>query len=498
MTVAGGRPRTVPHTGDGAFLAVLRGYPEDAQPVVRVERADGSARTFASSSDDGFIVADPYGGRAWKLSVFGFGTRPAEAPRLRTGVRELRHRACRAGRAERQLDAGVRASSPNRPGVKLKSLFFATRRLSGVRPVDQLPGRRLARPRGAGRGLRRRPRREADRRPRRHAAAAGQAAAQRRLPRLPAALDAARAPCACRSTASRYGPTLRHGHAAQAGARLGGRVRGDGPGRPGRARAPGRRPLRAGLGPVPRHDVEARRDARRSRGRAPVGAASSSTPTASSSRSRRARSPGRSGSGAAAASSSAACAARRSAGSTVTGSSGAAGTEYPLLQCTALKRQAPVGELVLDARPRRPGRAERHRLGRLGLPPRRQGGDGRRQRRAPTARRRSPTARSCASAGADARPRRARASAAAGGRSRLGAARAAVRDHARASRSRRWSRAPRRSRRPRPTRRAARTAAMQVAQTQEGVPCAVGPARVVGDRGGERRPAARAVHRAAR
>ena len=68
----------------------------------------------------------------------------------------------------------------------------------------------------------------------------------------------------------RHGSTLRHGHAAEAGARVGApRCRS---GRR-RARAPGRRPLRAGLGPVPGHDLQARRDPRRPRGRAAVGAA---------------------------------------------------------------------------------------------------------------------------------------------------------------------------------------------------------------------------------
>ena len=132
LTVAGGRPRTVPHTGDGAYLAVLRRYPEDAQPVVRVERADGSARTFASSSDDGFVVADPYGARAWKLSVFGFGGGPRNA-RLRTGC--MNFTTARAVPDEPNVGSTpVCGLEPNRPGVRHKSLFFATRRLSGSGP----------------------------------------------------------------------------------------------------------------------------------------------------------------------------------------------------------------------------------------------------------------------------------------------------------------------------------------------------------------------------
>ena len=65
---------------------MLRGYPEDAGPAVTLELSDGTRRRWAYASGDGFTVPDPYGGRAWKLTSFGFGSPPARRPpRLQTG-----------------------------------------------------------------------------------------------------------------------------------------------------------------------------------------------------------------------------------------------------------------------------------------------------------------------------------------------------------------------------------------------------------------------------
>ena len=71
VAVAGAKPRVVPHTAEGAFVAVLRRYPEDAQPVVTIARADGTKRTESFAPEHGFVVADPYGGRAWRLRPSG-------------------------------------------------------------------------------------------------------------------------------------------------------------------------------------------------------------------------------------------------------------------------------------------------------------------------------------------------------------------------------------------------------------------------------------------
>ena len=132
---AGGRARTVPHSSEGAFVHVLRGYPEDAAPAVTLELSDGTRRKWAYASGKGFTVPDPYGGRAWKLRAFGFGTpqRTRKPPRVQTG--------CISFMAARAVPDEVNAGSPpvcglqpGRPGMKLKPLYFTTRRLSGDGP----------------------------------------------------------------------------------------------------------------------------------------------------------------------------------------------------------------------------------------------------------------------------------------------------------------------------------------------------------------------------
>ena len=137
------------------------------------------------------------GGRAWRLTPSGSAAGRGAA----STTAELRVRARRPGRAERQLAARVRARSPP-PGVKRKSLYFATRRLSGAGPsANFLAGNWNDHPArvavyGVARGAKRIVVRAG------LAARAGQAAAQRRLPRLPAAVDAGRATVRVRSTAS--------------------------------------------------------------------------------------------------------------------------------------------------------------------------------------------------------------------------------------------------------------------------------------------------------
>ncbi len=131
IAVAGGRTQVVPHTAEGAFVAVLRGYPEDAQPSVTIARADGSERTQSFAAKHGFVVADPYGGRAWKLEAFGFGG--SRAAKLQ--------RTCVLFATARSVPGDANVSStpvcglePARRGVKHRALYFATRRLSGAGP----------------------------------------------------------------------------------------------------------------------------------------------------------------------------------------------------------------------------------------------------------------------------------------------------------------------------------------------------------------------------
>jgi hypothetical protein len=135
VAVAGAKPRTLRHTPEGGFLAVLRGYPEDVQPVVTLKR-DGKAKRYAFA-DGGFVVPDPVGGRAWKLQAFGFGT-----PRGKR--RPARQTTCMSFTTARAVPGEPNVSSPPvcgleaaRPGVATGTLFFAARRLSG----DRRPGR---------------------------------------------------------------------------------------------------------------------------------------------------------------------------------------------------------------------------------------------------------------------------------------------------------------------------------------------------------------------
>jgi hypothetical protein len=133
VTVAGGKPRTVPHTADGAFLLALRGYPEDAQPVVTIRRAGGATSTYNPVGGRSTIVADPFGGRAWKLQAFAFGTPAKPKASLRTSC--VSFATARAVPDEANVSATpVCGLEPARPGVKRKPLYFATRRLSGTGP----------------------------------------------------------------------------------------------------------------------------------------------------------------------------------------------------------------------------------------------------------------------------------------------------------------------------------------------------------------------------
>jgi hypothetical protein len=135
VAVAGGNPRTLRHTPEGGFLAVLRGYPEDVQPVVTLQRG-GRTKRYAFA-DGGFVVADPLGGRAWKLEAFGFGTsRGKPRPKHQTG--------CINFMTARGVPGEANVSSPPvcgleaaRPGVSSDTLFFTTRRLSGDRQTGR-------------------------------------------------------------------------------------------------------------------------------------------------------------------------------------------------------------------------------------------------------------------------------------------------------------------------------------------------------------------------
>lgn len=134
VAVAGGKPRTLRHTPEGGFLFVLRGYPEDAQPVVTLQRG-GKSKRYAFA-DGGFVVADPVGGRAWTLRAGGFGNG--------TTKRRPRYQpVCINFSTARPVPGEPNVISPpvcgleaGRPGVSPDTLFFQTRRLSGNRTAQ--------------------------------------------------------------------------------------------------------------------------------------------------------------------------------------------------------------------------------------------------------------------------------------------------------------------------------------------------------------------------
>ncbi len=134
VAIAGGPARALRHTPEGGFVAVLRGYPEDVQPVVTLRRG-GATKRYAFANG-GFVVADPLGGRAWKLEAFGYGT-PRGKPRPKRQTTCINFMTARAVRGEANVSSppvcGLEAA---RPGVSTGTLFFATRRLSG----DRRPG----------------------------------------------------------------------------------------------------------------------------------------------------------------------------------------------------------------------------------------------------------------------------------------------------------------------------------------------------------------------
>jgi len=135
VAIAGGKARTLRHTPEGGFLAVLPGYPEDVQPVVTLQRGGKTKRyPFA---DGGFVVPDPLGGRAWKLQAFATGTpRGKPTPKRQTS--------CISFMTARVVPGEANVSSPPvcgleaaRPGVSSDTLFFTTRRLSGDRRLGE-------------------------------------------------------------------------------------------------------------------------------------------------------------------------------------------------------------------------------------------------------------------------------------------------------------------------------------------------------------------------
>jgi len=117
LALAGRRPRLLPHSPEGAFAFVVRGYPEDVAPVITVERRGGATRRYAFGS--GQTVPDPLGGAAWTTrSVAGHYDLEA-----RTHIGCVHFQTAREGRLRSPEVCGV---DTHRADVKLKPLYFRT------------------------------------------------------------------------------------------------------------------------------------------------------------------------------------------------------------------------------------------------------------------------------------------------------------------------------------------------------------------------------------
>lgn len=78
---AGGRRIPARATSGGVFAAVVGGYPEDAGIRVRLAFDDGRVETRTFGTDP-WVVADPAGGRAWRVEAFQIGGKPQECTRF--------------------------------------------------------------------------------------------------------------------------------------------------------------------------------------------------------------------------------------------------------------------------------------------------------------------------------------------------------------------------------------------------------------------------------
>jgi hypothetical protein len=140
VAAAGKPPRVVGHSPEGGFLVAIRGYPEDVAPVVTLRWRDGRTRRYAFAASQ-FVVPDPLGGRAWKVSG-GFGASEVRTIGHRNG-RPIRASVydCVAFGAARYFEGAPRSPSlcgRNRMALKGpdRTLFFGTRRLRGDRDID--------------------------------------------------------------------------------------------------------------------------------------------------------------------------------------------------------------------------------------------------------------------------------------------------------------------------------------------------------------------------
>lgn len=146
VTVAerGGVPRELPRSPEGAFLLALRGYPEDAQPVVALRWTGGRTARYALAASP-FLAPDPLAGGAWRIEAFTGGAGGSRVVRRRSGRRVRVPRfSCvsfRTARQERRhvVSPQLCGRADYSPGPD-RTLYFGSRRLSG-RPARYSPER---------------------------------------------------------------------------------------------------------------------------------------------------------------------------------------------------------------------------------------------------------------------------------------------------------------------------------------------------------------------
>ena len=133
VSLRGGPARDVEHTREGAFVVVVRGYPEDVAPTVTLRWRGGRTHSYPLAQGP-FVVSDPLGGPAWKFEVAETGRPIIHGHRVlerRPYVECVRFGTARPG-------SGAAAFSPwlcGRAGSGVperdRRVFLGARRLSG-------------------------------------------------------------------------------------------------------------------------------------------------------------------------------------------------------------------------------------------------------------------------------------------------------------------------------------------------------------------------------
>jgi hypothetical protein len=137
IAVRGGPPQAVEHGAEGAFLRAFAGFPEDLQPVVTLRFAGGTTRRYALARGP-FLVSDPLGGHAWRVTLGVTGT-PAGARHLpQTECVEFSPARYRPGPSVRAPNLCGRARY-DRHGPD-RTLFYGARRLAGKAPRTAIWG----------------------------------------------------------------------------------------------------------------------------------------------------------------------------------------------------------------------------------------------------------------------------------------------------------------------------------------------------------------------